>query len=619
VATSRLKDHWREQRLFASRALIAAFTIIALTGIVVVRLVDLQVINHEHFSQLSHGNRVRLEPLPPTRGLVYDREGRVLARNRPAYQLELVPEQVPDLENTLLELVYLGLVDSEELEEIRRKINAQRRFDAVTLRYDLDAEEAARFSVRRQTLPGVDIRARLARDYPEGDVAVHALGYVGSISEDDLKRLDGPNYMGTSQAGKLGIERSYEDLLHGTTGHRQLLVNAQGRMLEELQRTDASPGSDIYLTLDLDVQRAAEAALGDYRGAIVAIDPRNGHVIALASTPTYDPNLFSRGISRAAYKDLQTDLDKPLFNRALRGSYPPGSTIKPLMGLAGLHYNATQPWRSTFCRGWFSLPGSSHRFRDWKKVGHGPVSLISATAQSCDIYFYELAVELGIDRMHEFLLGFGLGSPTDVDIPGEKSGLLPSREWKRQAFNRRQDQVWFPGETVIAGIGQGYMLTTPMQLAQSMAILANRGHGFRPTLLAAIADRETGEPRAVPPVPLEPVEVAAPEFWDITLQSMVEVVHGRRGTARAIGKDAPYIIAGKTGTAQVFTVAQDAEYDEEEVEERLRHHALFVAIAPAEDPRIALAVIVENGGSGSGTAAPVARTVMDAWLEKKTE
>jgi penicillin-binding protein 2 len=617
VATTRLKDHWREQRLFASRALIAAFFILALTGIVIARLVNLQVIHHEHFSQLSQGNRVRLEPVPPTRGLIYDREGRVLARNRPAYQLELIPEQVPDLENTLLELVYLGLVDSDDLESIRGKIASQRRFDAVILRYDLDTEEAARFAVRRQTLPGVDIRARLARDYPEGSVAVHALGYVGSISEEDLKRLDGPNYMGTSQAGKLGVERAYEDLLHGQTGHRQLLVNAQGRMLDELERVDAAPGGDIYLSLDLDVQRAAERALGDYRGAVVAIDPRNGQVIALASTPTYDPNLFSRGISRTAYQNLQSDPDKPLINRALRGNYPPGSTIKPLMALAGLHYNATQPWRSTFCRGWFTLPGSSHRFRDWKKVGHGPVTLISATAQSCDIYFYELAVELGIDRMHEFLDGFGLGRPTNIDIPGEKNGLLPSREWKRGAFNRRQDQVWFPGETVIAGIGQGYMLTTPVQLAQSMAILANRGRGFRPTLLAAVADPETGEPRPVPPVLLEPVEVAAPEYWDIALQSMVEVVHGQRGTARAIGKDAPYIIAGKTGTAQVFTIAQDAVYDEEEVEERLRHHALFVAIAPADDPRIALAVVVENGGSGSGTAAPVARTVMDAWLAKE--
>ena len=616
MSIDRLKDHWREQRMFLGRIIAAAVIITLLAGLVMYRLVDLQVVHFEHFSRLSQGNRVRLEPVPPVRGLLFDRAGRPLAENQPVYQLELVPEQVKDLQATLDGLVALGLVRTEDLPRIHSQIKKQRRFEPAILRARLSDEEAARFAVQRPRFTGVDIQARLARRYPLGAVAAHAVGYVGAISEQDLQRLDTANYAGTAQTGKVGAERAWEDLLHGTTGFRQVLVNAQGRALQELERNDAVPGRNVYLTLDLELQAAAEEALGERRGAVVALDPRNGHVLALASMPGYDPNLFSMGIPAPLYRALQDDIDQPMFNRALRGQYPPGSTIKPILALAGLHYGVTTPLDTVWCPGWFSLPGHSHRYRDWKREGHGSIDLEDSVAQSCDVYYYRLAVTLGIDRMHEFLGLFGLGAATGIDIPGERAGLLPSREWKRSAFRRPQDQVWFPGETVITGIGQGYMLATPMQLAQATAILANRGQGFRPTLLAAVEEPLSGAREEFAPQPLPPLQLA-PAQVEEAIDAMVAVVHGERGTARAIGVDSRWTIAGKTGTAQVVGIAQGEEYDEENVEERHRPHALFVAFAPAENPRIAIAVLVENGASGSAAAAPIARKLIDNWLGRE--
>jgi penicillin-binding protein 2 len=611
----RFKDHWREQQMFAGRTLAAAIIIVLLASLVVYRLVDLQVVNYEHFSRLSQGNRVRLEPVPPVRGLLFDRHGQVLAENRPVYQLELIPEQVRDIEGTLATLVELDILRADELPRIRAQIRSQRRFEPAVLRHRLTNEEAARFAVKRQNFPGVDIQARLARQYPLADIASHAIGYVGAISENDLQRLDTANYAGTAQTGKLGAEHAWEHLLHGSTGYRQLLVNAQGRTLQELERSDAAPGLSVYLTIDLGLQAAAETALQGRRGAVVALDPRDGQVLALASVPGYDPNLFSMGLSSAQYRALQEDIDQPLFNRALRGQYPPGSTIKPLLALAGLHYNVVGPNDTIFCPGWFSLPGHSHRYRDWRKSGHGVIDLRDSVAQSCDVYYYRLAVTLGIERMHEFLGLFGLGQPTGIDIPGEQAGILPSREWKRSAFSRPADQAWFPGETVITGIGQGYMLMTPLQLAQAAAILGNRGRGFQPTLLAAVEDPITGERQVFAPRPLPPLQLS-PGQLELTVASMVAVVHGPRGTARASGAGARWTIAGKTGTSQVIGIAQGEDYDERAVDERHRPHALFIAFAPAEAPRIAVGVLVENGASGSGAAAPIARQVIDAWLSR---
>jgi penicillin-binding protein 2 len=618
MSADQLKDHWREQRMFASRLIAAAVVVVLLAGLVAYRLVDLQVVNFEHFSRLSHGNRVRLEPVPPVRGLLFDRNGQVLAENTPIYQLELVPEQVRDLEGTLAGLIGLGLLREDDLPRIRSQIRSQRRFEPTILRPRLGHEEAARFAVNRPRFPGVDIQARLARQYPLGEVASHAIGYVGAVSEADLQRLDTSNYAGTAQTGKVGAERAWEHLLHGTTGYRQLLVNAQGRTLQELERFDAVSGLNVYLTLDLELQAAAEAALAGRRGAVVALDPRNGQVLALASVPGFDPNLFSRGLSAAQFRDLQEDIDQPLFNRALRGQYPPGSTIKPMLALAGLHYNVVRGHDTIFCPGWFSLPNHSHRYRDWRRTGHGTVNLRESVAQSCDVYYYRLAVTLGIERMHDFLALFGLGKPTGIDIPGEQPGILPSRDWKRGAFRRPQDQAWFPGETVITGIGQGYMLSTPLQLAHAAAILANRGQGFRPTLLAAVENPITGERQEFAPVPLPPLNLR-PRDVEEAIDSMVAVMQGPRGTARASAAGAPWTIAGKTGTAQVVGIAQGQEYDESKVDERHRPHALFIAFAPAENPRIAVGVLVENGASGSGAAAPVSRAVMDHWLGREAD
>jgi penicillin-binding protein 2 len=616
MSIDRLKDHWHEQRMFFGRIIAAAVIVALLAGLVVYRLVDLQVINFEHFSRLSQGNRVRLEPIPPVRGLLFDRNGHVLAENQPVYQLELVPEQVRDIEGTLAELMKLELVRPEDLSRIRNQIRSQRRFEPTILRPRLGDEEAARFAVHRPRFPGVDIQARLARHYPLGELASHAVGYVGAISESDLQRLESSRYAGTAQTGKVGAERAWEHVLHGAPGYRHLLVNAQGRRLKELDRTDPVPGRNVHLTIDLGLQALAEGALAGRRGSVVALDPRNGEVLALVSVPGFDPNLFSRGISATQFRALQNDIDQPLFDRSLRGQYPPGSTIKPMLALAGLHYNVIRPEDSIFCPGWFSLPNHSHRYRDWRRTGHGTVNMELSVAQSCDVYYYRLALTLGIERMHSFLSLFGFGQRTGIDIPGEQPGLLPSREWKRSAFRRPEEQAWFPGETVITGIGQGYMLATPMQLAQSAAILGSRGRGFRPTLISAIEDAITGEREEIASQPLPPLQLS-PSQVEEAVSTMVSVMHGPRGTARSSGANSRWQIAGKTGTAQVVGIAQGEEYDASKVSERHRPHALFIAFAPAESPRIAVGVLVENGASGSGAAAPVARIVMDYWLSRE--
>jgi penicillin-binding protein 2 len=618
----RLKDHWAEQRMFGRRVIAATLVIMVCLSALAARLVYLQVLRHDYFSELSQGNRIRIDPVPPSRGLVLDRNGVLLALNRPSYQLEITREQTPDLDDTLARLIDLGLLPAEEHDRMLRTIKARRAFDSVPLRLQLSEEELARFAVRRQDFPGVEVRPRLTRYYPLGGTGVHALGYVAAISEQDEKRIDLANYAGTTLIGKLGVERAYEDELHGQTGYQQLLVNAQGRHVErvgtetaELERREPVAGNDLYLSVDARVQKAAEEALAGRRAAVVAIDPRNGDVLAFVSTPTFDPNAFARGLSYAEYAALSEDIDVPLYDRALRGVYPPGSTIKPLVALAALEDGVVEPDETVFCRGYFQLPGDSHRYRDWKKGGHGTVNMHSAIAQSCDVYFYGLAQRLGIDRMHDFLARFGLGAQTGIDISGERSALLPSRDWKKKAFKRKDMQVWFPGETVIAGIGQGYMLVTPLQLAHVAATISMRGKRYAPRLVTRIRDASTGEIRELPPRELPPVKVNDPAHWDVIIGGMVGVTNDSNGTARRLQVGAPYKIAGKSGTAQVFGIKQDAKYKESEVSERLRDHGLFIAFAPAEDPRIAVAVVVENGRSGSGTAGPIARKVIDAYLQ----
>jgi penicillin-binding protein 2 len=621
---SRLKDHHAEQRMFGRRIVAASFIIMVLLGALFARLFYLQVVRHDYFSELSQGNRIRIEPIPPPRGLLLDREGEPLALNRPAYQLELTREQTPDLDDTLARLVALGLLLPEDVARTRRSIMARRAFDAVPIRLQLSEEELARFAVHRPDFPGVEIRPRLTRLYPHAGVGVHALGYVAAISEEDQKRIDVAKYSGTTLIGKLGIERNYEDVLHGETGYQQLLVNAQGRRVDrvgitapDLQRKEPIAGDDLYLTIDHRLQQVAEAALGAQRAAVVAIDPRNGDVLAFVSTPTFDPNGFARGLTVPEYRALADNIDKPLIDRALRGVYPPGSTIKPFVALAALQYGVMDAAETRYCRGVWQFPGSSRKFRDWKKQGHGTVDMHKAIAQSCDTYFYGVSDQIGIDRLHDFLVQFGFNDKTGIDVLGERSGLVPSQAWKKKAFKKKELQVWFPGETVIAGIGQGYMLTTPLQLAHATATLAMRGKGFQPRLVRAVRDSRTGAVATLPPRPLPDVKVDDPKYWDTIIGGMVGVV-SPGGTALRVQAGAPYRVAGKTGTAQVFSIGQNEKYNESQVSERLRDHALFIAFAPVDEPKIAVAVLVENGRHGGSTAGPIARAVFDAYLLPRT-
>jgi penicillin-binding protein 2 len=615
----RIKDHWNEQRLFDRRALVAGALIAIAICTLIGRLVVLQIVRHDYYTDLSQGNRVRIEPIPAARGLILDRNGEVLAANQPAFQLELVREEVPDLDAALEGLVRIGLLPQDEVDDVKRAAKSRRSFDSVPVRLRLSEDEIARFAVRRFEFPGVDIKTRLARSYPHGEVAVHALGYVSAISEQDLARIDRAAYTGTTLIGKLGVESAFEQELHGTNGFREVLVNSQGRsvqregaLVQDLDKKDPTAGKDLVLAMDLNVQRVAEEALGTNRGAVVALDPRNGDVIALVSRPGFDPHLFGRGLTRIEYDTLQNNIDKPLFNRALRGVYPPGSTIKPVIALTGLAHGVVVPEHTRYCRGFFTLPGSRHRFRDWKPEGHGSVNLQEAVAKSCDVYFYALSEAIGVDRISEALGLFGIGKPTGLDIGGEKSGLLPSREWKRRAFSRPAEQVWFPGETVIFGIGQGYLLATPLQIAHMASIIGARGKTYKPRLVIGLRDPATGDVHRLDPIRADDVRMGSAEQWERMVNGMVAVTHG--GTATVSARGALYSIAGKTGTAQVFSVAQNEKYDEKKIDERLRDHAWFVAFAPSDAPRIAIAVLVENGRSGSGAAAPIARKVMDAWL-----
>lgn len=603
-----LKDHLSEGRIFSNRAIVAGVLVSMALLVLLGRMVQLQVAQGEHFKTLSKDNRVKLVPLPPTRGLVYDRNGVLLAQNRPAYSLEVVPEQAGDLDDTLQRLTQILPISDDDLDRFKRLKKRKRRFDSVPIRTNLSLEEAAAFAVVRHQFPGVDVKAQLLRHYPFGEATAHLLGYVGRVSKKDLKKVDPSNYAGTSHIGKTGLELSYEPVLHGAVGTQQIEVNSVGRVARVLQTEPPLPGQNLHLYLDINLQRIALEALGDYNGAVVAIDPNNGGILALASKPGYDPNLFVEGISSRAYKALQQDPNRPLYDRGLRGQYPPGSTVKPLIGLAGLETGTIDFDSRVFCPGYFSLPGHSHKYRDWKKTGHGPMDIKSAITQSCDVFYYKLASDMGVDALSGYLSQFGFGQPTGVDLIGEKAGILPSREWKRSRYR----QPWYPGETVIMGIGQGYFLTTPLQLAISTAAFANNGHLFKPQLVDYLETRGSHEQAPIPPQSNE-IPIKDPAHWDDVHQAMLQVTEGLRGTAKRI-RTPYYRIAGKTGTAQVFTVKQDEEYKEDEVHHKLRDHALFIAYAPADDPQIAIAVIVENGGHGGSTAAPIARKVMDAWL-----
>ncbi len=600
----RLRDHHREGQIFSNR-LIAGLTIITIMTLVLIgRMIWLQWAQYERFAILSEENRIQTQALAPPRGLILDRNGDVLADNRPDFSLTLVPEQVRDVDATLATLSTLIDISEEDQKRFKDLIRTRRRpWEPVPLRGRMTEQELAIVAPSLHDLPGVRISAEAIRHYPYEELFSHVIGYVNRINVDDQARMDEAtlaNYAGTHFYGRTGVERYYESELHGAIGYRKVETNARGRVLQVVDEQPPTPGTDLHLYLDLKTQQAAWSALGNRRGAVVAIDPRDGGVLAFVSRPGFNPNLFVTGISHTDYSAYRDDHDRPLFNRALQGQYPPGSTIKPLIGLAGLQYNVTNWSRSIRDPGIFRLPDTERTYRDWKKGGHGIVDLHTAVVQSCDVYFYDMGVKLGIDNYHAFMDQFTFGRLTGIDIPGEATGILPSRQWKRGA----RGQPWFHGDTVNASIGQGYVLSTPIQLALSTAMIARRGKHLTP--------RVTWENQVI--VPGLDVTINNPRDWDRMAAAMEDVIHGQRGTARIVGYGAKYRVAGKTGTAQVFSVAEDEEYNEDEVAERLKDHALFIAYAPADNPAIAVAVMVENGSHGGSTAGPVARAVMDAWL-----
>ncbi|WP_353571667.1 penicillin-binding protein 2 [Candidatus Albibeggiatoa sp. nov. BB20] len=607
-----LKNAQLENKLFFNRIIIAWLLVILCFGGVITRLVYLQVIKHQAYSTMSEDNRIKVLPLPPQRGMIYDRNGVQLARNEISYSLEIIPAKVDNMQEVLENLKKIIDIKEEDIERFYKLRRQKRGFEPVPLRFDLSEQEKNHFAVKRYRFPGVNIHSNWRRVYPKNATGVHIIGYVGRINERELKYLDPYEYMGTNYVGKIGVEKFYEKELHGKVGTQKVEVNVQGRILRVLERTPPVRGMDLYLNVDMEFQNYAENLVKKERASIVAIDPRTGAVLALVSMPYYDPNLFVNGIDHKTYGELRDSPNRPMFNRAIRGQYPPGSTVKPFVGLAGLDYGVRTEYSTTWCPGWYRLKDHPHKYRDWKRSGHGHMNLHHAMEQSCDVYFYDLSYDLGIDRLNKFLTRFGFGDKTGIDVYSEVSGLMPSRAWKERA----RKKMWYPGETLITGIGQGFMLSTPIQLASATATLAMKGQFHQPRVAFALDDATTGEIHIIQGERQADVTLKKQEYWDMVVKSMEAVLYGRLGTARKVGRGSNYRFAGKTGTAQVFTIKQDERYNAKKLDKRLHDHALFVSFAPVDDPQIAVAVIIENGGSGSKTAAPIAKKVMDFYLAK---
>ncbi len=610
-----LKNYQHEQYYFKLRLGFAAFVVLGMFGLLASRFLYLQITQYNHYQTLAENNRISLVPVVPNRGLILDKNGVVLAHNFFVYTLEITPAKVKDLEATIAEvsqLVEISTLDRKRFKKFREQSHS---FESVPIRTHLNEIEAAKFAVNHYRFPGVEIKSRLFRHYPLGKLGAHMVGYIGRINDKDLMKLDASgsisNYKGSDHIGKSGIEQFYESNLHGTTGFQQVEIDADGHAVRVLSSTAPLPGDNLILSIDSKLQEIAETAFGDHRGAMVAINPKTGEVLSYVSLPAFDPNLFVDGIDVDNWKLLNDSIDKPLINRPLRGIYPPGSTFKPFVALAGLEAGKRTPPYSIHDSGYFTLPNSTHRYRDWKPGGHGMVDMQRAITISCDTFFYGLAMELGIEKLTSFVRHFGFGRKADIDIQGEIEGLLPTPEWKKRRFK----QPWYPGETVIVGIGQGYTLVTPLQLAQATSILANNGVAMKPHLVTQIQKAITGESQMIPAVVQDRITLN-PENVEIVKNGMIGVTLPG-GTAASVGANAGYNIAAKTGTAQVIGIKQNEKYNESAINERHLDHALFVAYAPAEDPTIALAIIVENGRHGGSTAGPIARKVMDYYLQGK--
>ena len=613
------KDTQRELYVFRLRLIAAMLFVFVCFGLLVARYLTLQVVRHENYATRAEENRISLVPITPNRGIVTDRNGVVLARNYSAYTLEITPSKVADLDATIDALGAIVTIETRDRRRFRKLLEETKTFESIPIRTRLSDEEVARFVAQRFRFPGVDVQARLFRQYPLGESAAHVIGYIGRVSEKDLDHLEEreqkegvdllTNYQGTDYIGKEGLEKRYEASLHGTTGAEEIEVTAAGRAVRTLSRRPPLSGDNLVLSIDIKLQQLVEEAFGDRRGALVAIEPATGDILAFVSRPSFDPNLFVEGIDVENWKALNESIDKPLVNRPLSGTYPPGSTFKPFLALAALENGKRTPQQTIYDPGYFNF--GNHRFRDDKEGGHGTVDMYKSIVASCDTYYYTLASETPIDMIAKFLKPFGFGQITGVDLDGERTGVLPSTEWKKKAFKKPEQQRWFPGDTISVGIGQGYNAYTPLQLAHAVATLANDGVVMKPHLVKSIESARTG---------LATLTVASESFriplheknLDFIKNAMVGV--NKEGTGRTAFVGAQYVSGGKTGTAQLFNIKQNEKYRDSKVQARLKDHAWFIAFAPAGHPKIALAVLVENGGFGAQAAAPIARRVFDYYL-----
>jgi penicillin-binding protein 2 len=603
-----LKSRQGEQKvrkIFIHRLIFIHIFVLVLMLVLVGRLFYLQGFEYKKYTTLSDKNQVNTIPIEPTRGVIYDRNGVILAENVPIYSLEIIPDKITSVTNTITALTKLiPSITPEDIQAFYKLKKQRHSFDSVPLKLSLTAEEVAIFSVNQYCFTGVSVQAHLIRHYPHGKDMAHVLGYVGRINQEEWSRIDKINYSATNFIGKIGIEKHYEDILHGTVGYEQVETNANGRVVRTLSRVHPIPGQDLHLSIDLRLQKAAEEALGKNIGIVIAIDPNNGEVLAMVSKPSYNPNLFVQGINQKDFSKLMKNPKQPLYNRAIRGQYPLASTVKPYLGLAALDQHVVTPDYKVFDPGWFRLPNSTHRYRDWRKGGHGWVNVSRAIMVSCDVYFYTVGYLLGIQRISTFLKRFGYGEKTGIDMNEELPGLIPTPEWKR----RVKGVSWYPGDTVSSSIGQGYMLTTPLQLAHAVAGMSQKGIRYQPHLLREY--KVPGEKwKKTTPNALPPVVLNDSKSWDVVIDAMQMVIKGAQGTGVAF-RNAPYSIAGKTGTAQVFTVKQTEDTHNDHLPYYLRDHSLFIAFAPVDHPQIVLAVVVEH----SHDAAKVARQVMDAYL-----
>ena len=598
-----------ERSVFLNRILFSSIAILFLGGLIISRLIYLMVIESDELSLRSVNNTLRTQSIPAPRGLIYDRNIELIAENKPKFQLEMVPEQVKKLQDSLLYLTDLGILNENEIPIIEKRVQRNYQFKSIVIKRDLDEREMAIFANNRMLLKGFDIKSRLTRNYPQNEIFAHVVGYMGSISNTDYQRFDPAFYTGKEQIGKSAIEREYEHILRGVPGKQKLLVNVRGRVMDEIEKEAFKSGNDIILTLNSELQRTAYESMAGKKGSVVALDPRNGEILAMISMPSFDPTAISLGLSQSDFEKLNRDKKRPLFNRAIAGQYPPGSTVKPMLALGALDMGIVDSEYYLPCEGEFKLPNYSRPFRDW--ATHGSVNAKRAIQASCDVYFYETAVEMGIERMSSFLKQFNLGAQSRVDLGSEKKGVVPNQEWKRNNFTSKQNQSWYLGETVIAGIGQGYMLATPMQLAYATSIIANRGFAFKPHILKQINLKDSNESLTTEPERIDHVMNIDEKYWDVVFDGMNAVVNEQRGTAYGVFPQNSDI-AGKTGTSQVFSMDKRSGDD---VPEALRDHGLFIGFAPINNPEIVIAVIVENGGGGRVAAAPVAERMFNKFLE----